>query len=847
MEKNEYYDFLTGIPNMAYFHSLAIEARDKVLERGGHCAIGYVDFNGMKYYNQKYGFSEGDKILKNFAALLIKYFGNEKACRIAQDNFVFFAETDDLENTMEALFKDVEEMTTDKSITIRVGFYSDSMGVVETGIACDRARYASDTIRNYSKSEYRFFDESMLRYEHNRKYVLDNLDRAISEDWIIAYFQPIVRAANGLVCDEEALARWVDPEKGMMSPADFIPVLEDSKQIYKVDLHIVDKILERMKKQMADGLYVVPISFNLSRTDFECCDVVREICTRMDNAGISRDMLTIEITESTLGSDFDFMKAHVEQFQKEGFHVWMDDFGSGYSSLDLLQTIHFDLIKLDMRFMKQFDNSDRSRVIITELIKMAVGLGIDTVTEGVERQDQVDFLREVGCTKLQGYFYSKPIPYEEILNRHREGRQIGFENPDETYYYESLGRINLYDLSAASDDASGGISRRYFDTLPMAIVETNEEQIKIVRCNRSYRKFLERFFSTHEVGVFMSFKEFTRESGPDIIEAVRKCAETGERVFMEEKVGNDSTVHAFTRRIASNPASGVVACLIVVLGIVKDKEQTLTYVDVAKSLSADYIDLYHVNLDTEEFVEYLPDLTGGGGLSVERRGTDFFYACRRDAMERLYRDDAEVFVSAFHKENVTKAMDEHGSFTISYRLLIDGEPVYVNMKALRMSSNERYMIVGVSNVDAQRKQQEALERMKEERITYARISALAGNYIAIYTVDPVTDSFEEYGATSEYSGLGLDKSGDDFFERSKDQIVSIIHPKDYEMFNREFSKENVLKEVEENGEFLLYYRLIMNDETTYIRLKAAMVQEKDGPQLIVGVRKVDERFMPSLK
>ncbi len=834
--QNEHYDMLTGIPNRAYFFLLVKEHRDKAPEKDGSFVIGFTDFNGMKFYNKKHGFAAGDRVLKGFAGILSGHFGESNICRISQDNFAFFTEASSLEKELDAIFEEFSELSGDKSFSVRIGIYSDSMGVVEPGLSCDRARKACNSIKALNKSGFKYFDEEMLAYENNYQYILYNLDRALDEHWIKAFYQPIIRAASGMVCDEEALARWIDPERGMLSPADFIPILEDSKQIYRVDLYIVDRIIERIKAQVRAGLYVVPVSVNLSRTDFDQCDIVDEIVSRLDAAGIDHSKLTIEITESVIGSDIGFMKEQVERFQSLGFQVWMDDFGSGYSSLDLLQTMSFDLIKLDMRFMKQFDNSDRSRIIITELIKMAVGLGIDTVTEGVEREDQVEFLRDVGCTKLQGYHFCKPVPFEEILKRYEEGRQIGFENPMEAGYFESLGRINLYDMSSVGSDATEKFGR-YFDTMPMAIIESDEYRFKVVRCNRAYKEFLERASYKGGVGVSLSYDDIDLDADNGFIKALKKCSKTGEKVFIDEKIGHESRVHSFVRRVAVNPVTGFSACVVVVMGIVKETEQGITYADVANSLSADYIDLYHVNLETEDYVEYLPGM-GGDELAVGKRGTDFFETSRKDALQFLYKDDSERFVSAFTKENIINSINSYGSFTMTYRLMLNEEPVYVNMKALRMSTDDRFIIVGVNNVDAQMRQQEALERMKEEQITYARISALAGDYIAIYTVDPETDRFVQYGAKSGYEKLGLDKIGYDFFSKSRKEVVDLIVPEDYEMFDKAFSKENILTDIKEHGEYTLDYHLMINGSPLFVRLKAAMVQEKDGPQLIVGVRNI---------
>ena len=831
------YDQLTGLPNMTYFFDLVREAKERAIQSGKRLSLCFANLNGMKYYNKKFGFAEGDKLLRLFADLLIKYFGKEKSCRIAQDNFAFFARTEKLNNALDSLIMEFEVMTGKRGVSVRVGIYPSDMGFVDSSLACDRAKYACNSIQNMNKSSYARYDNSMLEKETNRQYVLDHLDEALEEGWIVAYYQPLVRTANGRVCDEEALARWIDPVKGMLSPAEFIPVLEDAKLIYKVDLHMVDQIISKLKQQKNEGLYVVPNSVNLSRTDFDACDMVEEICKKMDAAGLPRELLTIEITESVLGSDFEFMKKQVERFRNQGFHVWMDDFGSGYSSLDVLQEIQFDLIKLDMRFMKQFNNDEKSRVIITELMRMALGLGIETVSEGVERQDQVDFLAEVGCTKLQGYYFCKPISMEGIFERYRKGIQIGFENPEESSYYEAIGRINLYDTAILQGEETGKVGQ-YFNTLPMALIEINNDYIQVVRCNSTYRDFLTNTVGLPEVNAKAYDKDIEDCFGLAFLKALRRIAESEERIFMEERLGSETTVRSFLRRAARNPVTGVTACSVVILGISQDTGQGVTYADIANSLSTDYIYLYYVNLNTESFIEYSPD-PSSKSLTAERHGTDFFAASRKDAMEFIYSEDAERFAAAFHKENVVRALDEYGAFTFTYRLLVDGTPVYVHMKAVRMSSNDNYIIIGVSNIDAQMQAQKHLERMREERISYERIAALTGNYIVIYTVDPVTGDYEEYDSTSELDEFSVAKNGENFFERSREKTSGIIYEEDWPLFKEMFTREQVLKEIEENGVFLLNYRLMMDGKPNYVSLKAAQVQEKDGPVLVIGVSDVD--------
>ena len=446
-------------------------------------------------------------------------------------------------------------------------------------------------------------------------------------------------------------------------------------------------------------------------------DIVEAICEKIDAAGIDHSLLTIEITESVVGSDFDYIKEQVDRFQKLGFRVWMDDFGSGYSSLDVLQGIHFDLIKLDMRFMKQFNNDEKSRIIITELVKMAMGLGIETVSEGVETKEQVEFLEEVGCTKQQGFYYSKPLSIDEIYKKMDEGGSLGFENPEETTYYEALGRINLYDMTSVLSKLG------------------NAKKVTSAQ-------------SCHGEGE-------------------ERCADEGGKIFIKDKLNSDMMIHSLVSRIASNPVGGTYACAIVVLGINNQTDHGVTYNDIANSLSADYLNLYYVDLDTDEFVEYRPDSTPGGeNLTVERHDVNFFRNSCIDAAVHIYKDDVDRFIKSFNKENIVSSIEEYGSFTLTYRLLIDGTPTYVHMKAIPMTNDASHIIIGVANVDAQMKQQEKLERMQEEQTTFARYKALSNDIICIYVVNPVTNEYTEYNESQDYADLGIEKNGEDFFDNT---------------------------------------------------------------------------------
>ena len=566
LNRRIYTDDLTGLPNMRSFFRQALAARERILEAGGRPALLYFDLTGMKHYNVQRGFEAGDALIRDVGEILRRHYGVENCARFGQDHFTAVTDEAGLEEELTAVFAECREANGGMSLPVRVGIYPDRLGSVDVNVAADRAKFACDQKRGSYVSEWTWFDKAMLSRNENHRYIINTFDRALEEGWIKVYYQPIVRAANGRVCDEEALARWQDPEKGLLSPAQFIPVLESAGLIYRLDLYVLDQILLKMQEQARAGLYVVPQSLNLSRADFDACDITEEICRRVDAAGIERDKLSLELTESIVGSDFDFIREQVARMHERGFQVWMDDFGSGYSSLDVLQSIHFDLIKLDMRFLQHFDEGDECKIILTEMVKMAVSLGIDTIAEGVETKDQAEFLREVGCTKLQGYYFSKPITFEQILERHRTGTQIGYEDPYETGYYTLLGRINLYDLTTMSSE-SGDEFGNFFDTLPMALIESDEQSLRIVRCNRAYRDFLKRLFNLSDLGGMNNYAAAQEGVGYSFSRAVKQCRGEGERVFIDETLPDGRLIRAMMRNVAINPVTGIVASAVAVLGV----------------------------------------------------------------------------------------------------------------------------------------------------------------------------------------------------------------------------------------------------------------------------------------
>ena len=263
------------------------------------------------------------------------------------------------------------------------------------------------------------------------------------------------------------------------------------------------------------------------------------------------------------------------------------------------------------------------------------------------------------------------------------------------------------------------------------------------------------------------------------------------------------------------------------------------FAHIAMSLASGYMELFYVNLDTDEYVEYHTD-EDSGVLTVARRGTDFFESCRREVKVFVHPDDNEAFVKAMDRRNLTEALTRSGVFEMTYRRMKDGVWFYVHMKVSRMEDDNRIIVIGVTDVDELMKQRIAQERMMDERVTYNRIYALTGNFIAMYAVEPGTERYHEFGAAEGYEErFSQTKEGENFFESARESGRRYVYPEDVDLFLSVFTRENVMAEIQRSGIFTLGYRLVIDGKPVYVQLKAAMADEREGRRLIVGINDVD--------
>ena len=268
------------------------------------------------------------------------------------------------------------------------------------------------------------------------------------------------------------------------------------------------------------------------------------------------------------------------------------------------------------------------------------------------------------------------------------------------------------------------------------------------------------------------------------------------------------------------------------------KSSNAIYENIVNSLTEDYFNMFYVNLDTDSYIEY--------GLRTEvkhdfseRTGEGFFRTILTNARSLIYPEDLDRVLDELDKNHILKTIDKNGSFELEYRLVLGGVPTYVCLKAKRALSNGNYLIVGISNIDSQVKVREAIRQAEEDSKSYLRLSALNGNLLVLYYVDPEIDSYTEFSTSEVIDKLGISKHGDDFFTISYQNTIKAIHPDDLELFKSQFNKENIFKTIERNKVYSLEYRLNFQDHYKYIMIKAAIVEDSGKKLLIVGVFDID--------
>lgn len=378
----------------------------------------------FKLYNELFGVEKGDELLKMEAELLKKGgLSDTLIGRISGDEFAILVHKQFFD---EKLFIDgINEMKNRfnsplYNLYIYVGVYEINNDfderIEEPSILCDKARMAINSIKGDYNQIIAFYDDKLLNKAMKERKIINEFENALKENQFCIYLQPQV-STEGKIYGAEALVRWQHPEDGLIFPGDFIEVLEKTGLIYKLDVYVWKQAVKKLR-EWKDRNIEYYISVNVSVKDFYYINIYNTLVGLVEEYGIDPKKLRIEITETVLMSQFVEHKTMLDELRKYGFILEMDDFGSGYSSLNMLKNIDVDVIKIDMCFMRDNEREEKNNRILKSIINLINNLNIEVITEGVETKEQVDNVDGMGCSMFQGYYFDKPMPVESFEEKY---------------------------------------------------------------------------------------------------------------------------------------------------------------------------------------------------------------------------------------------------------------------------------------------------------------------------------------------------------------------------------------------------------------------------------------------
>lgn len=411
------YDEITELYNMYKFqevcHNILTHNPDSKF------AFIYFDVNRFSLINSFYGMEAGDNLLRYFAnklrELKLKY-DKLIVSRVEADQFIMctsYNNVDELKDIVKEISDYAKVYKLDFDIVLSFGIYliEDNNMRVRTMVA--NTHLAAKSVKGNYVQNYAFYNKSMSEELEKEQIITNNMTSALEEEQFCVYLQPKYDINQNRPVGAEALVRWRHGDKGMISPGDFIPVFERNGFILKLDAYMWEKTCQLLAGWISKGYKVHPISVNVSRVNLYNPNFVEGVCELTDKYKVPRELFQLEITESAYTDNFEVIRAAVDKLHEKGFTVLMDDFGSGYSSLGVLRDIAMDVLKIDMGFFKKHDIDSRSRCIVESVVNMARMLKVPTISEGVETKEQVDFLKDIGCEFVQGYYFARPMPVED--------------------------------------------------------------------------------------------------------------------------------------------------------------------------------------------------------------------------------------------------------------------------------------------------------------------------------------------------------------------------------------------------------------------------------------------------
>ncbi|MBE6850645.1 MAG: bifunctional diguanylate cyclase/phosphodiesterase [Ruminococcus sp.] len=525
LERMTEYDELTGLMNRSMFCRIAeyeLRKKDETAQSDSYAMI-YFDIIRFKAINDMFGMTEGDRLLIFIADIICQLLGsNEAGCRIGSDRFVVFIKTTERkpEEYIEQLLDHISQYDLPVEITFNAGIYAIDNVKMSADAMLDRAILAQASIKGSYTVRYCYYNESLRSDMLTEQEIVGMMAIALIEEHFVIHYQPQYNHSTGMITGAEALVRWMHPERGLISPGLFIPIFERNGFITKLDLYVFEHVCRFIRKCLDNHLPLIPISVNFSRHDIFQPDFVEKLEELRSKHDVPVKYMRIEITESAIMGGSKHTNEIIRKLHHYGYIVEMDDFGSGYSSLNVLKDIELDIIKLDMHFLAEKSDSNRGGTILSSIVRMAKWLSLPVIAEGVETIEQADFLRSIGCDCVQGFLYSRPLS-EEKYERLISGSSVGAVVP-QMRLIEVMNACDFWNPNSQEtlifSNYVGGA----------AIFDYHNGTVEVLRVNKKYLQELGMNLSEKEIIDGDPMRFFDAENTKIYIETLERAIATGE-------------------------------------------------------------------------------------------------------------------------------------------------------------------------------------------------------------------------------------------------------------------------------------------------------------------------------
>lgn len=419
------HDTLTGLYNRETFYRKATEIMKANAEL--KYQIIYFDISCFKIINDLFHADTGNLILKNAAYYFQAFCGTKGVCgRMEADHFVLCLPEDAIavDALIAGLDSTMESLGINYRIVFSAGIYPVTNAFLPVDQMCDRANMALKKIKGHTIERYAYYDDGMRDLMLQEQMIVRDMELSLHEKQFVIYLQPVVNVKERRIVSAEALVRWEHPIRGMIPPAQFVPIFERNGFIVRLDRYVWEEVCCLLRRQIDTVGRAVPISVNISRLNFYNYDLLEFLLSLLEKYDLTPDLLKLEITERAYNDNKAEVMRLVADFRRHGFLILMDDFGSGFSSLSMLKNMPMDMLKIDMGFIREIGKSARADAILKFIMGLSQELNMKVVVEGVETEAQADILEQLGCEDIQGFYFSRPMPANEFIALLKEKGEI---------------------------------------------------------------------------------------------------------------------------------------------------------------------------------------------------------------------------------------------------------------------------------------------------------------------------------------------------------------------------------------------------------------------------------------